>query len=274
METRTPSPKSTSLTALSERIYIHLLILYPPRFRQAYGREMGLVFRSQCRRLVQQEGEGALAQLWFSTLSDLVVSALAERAKEGISMSRLMWVQLCGIIAFVGGLFGIYLALQAPNEYGNYGWHGELAPVAGTLLTIGFVGWFIAFQAHLHSRATVGFWIILLGLVSMTLGFLVGALWPLIFIGPALIMPIGGIILGRHIYRNEQLPLWSRYLPLILPAIGVLAFFIELWETIVQNSAPDRGVMMAELLLSACWLVLGVGLWLLARRPSSQADLM
>src|SRR5688500_15227048 len=122
---------SFSLLALSEDLYCHLLIVYPPRFRRQYGREMALVFRNQCRSLAQHQGEAALTRLWFSTLTDLVATALAERMKEGFSMSKAMWVQLSGLFAFMGGLLGIYLALQGTNEYGNYGWHGDLAPVAG-----------------------------------------------------------------------------------------------------------------------------------------------
>ena len=128
-----PPMRPVSPVTLSENIYRHLLILYPPRFRHEYGREMALVFRSQCRHRLEREGEAALALLWFSTLGDLFSSALAERMKEGFSMSKVLWVQLSGIVAVIGGLLGLYLAAlgTSTNEYGNYGWDHPLMAQEG-----------------------------------------------------------------------------------------------------------------------------------------------
>src|SRR5690242_8272436 len=106
-----------SLVVLSDHLYQRLLILYPPRFRREYGREMTIVFRSQCRTLIQNYGKAALAQLWLSTLTDLLATALTERAKEGFAMSKAIWVQLSGILAFLGGLLGLYLLTEGMNEY-------------------------------------------------------------------------------------------------------------------------------------------------------------
>ena len=267
--------KPISPIYLSERLYRHLLILYPPRFRQEYGREMGLVFRSQCHDFVQRHGQVALAQFWLATLTDLIATALAERMKEGFSMSRTQWVQLCGLFAILGGLLGTYLAMQGSNEYGNYGWDGDLAPVAAILLTIGFVGWFIAYQGQFDGRSRVGFVIGLIGFLSMVLGYLIDWLWGLIFLGPAIIVPIGGILLGISLQRSDSMPRWSRYFPIVIAVIGILAFGIEAWEEFVQHySTPDRGIQTAQLALSLVWLGLGIALLLNSRRSALHSELL
>lgn len=272
--------KQLSPVELSERLYGRLLILYPPRFRQEYGREMVLVFRSQCRHLVehhsvQHHGQAALAQLWLTTLMDLLKTALAERMKEGYSMSRMRWIQLCGLFAVLGGLLGTYLALQGSNSYGNYGWDGDLAPVASILLTVGFVGWFIAYREQLDGRGRTGFIIGLIGFLGMALGYLIEPLWALIFLGPAVLVPIGGTLLGISLHRRASMPLWSRVFPFVIAAIGILAFGIEAWEEFVQHySTPDRGVQAAQLALSVIWLGLGLALLLTTRRSESHSGVL
>lgn len=273
MNQQIPSPSPVNL---SERVYRHLLVLYPSRFRAEYGREMTLVFRSQCRHLVQRHGEVALAQLWFSTLGDLISTALAERMKEGFSMSKALWVQLSGIMAVVGGLLGLYLALlgTSTNGYGNYGWNSGLTPVVILLLAMGFSGWFVAYHEQMDTRGRIGFAIGLVGLLSMAAGYLVEALWFFIFAGPMILLPIGAILLGISAARKVSLPAWWRLFPYVLTAIALLGFGIEMWEGITGNSVPDHGLQTVQFLLSVLWLGLGAGLWAIAKRPFSQSGAM
>jgi hypothetical protein len=185
-----------------------------------------------------------------------------------------MWVQLCAIFAFIGGLLGTYLALQGANDYGNYVWDGALAPVASILLAVSFAGWFLVYQ-ELIARGWLGFAVSVIGLLSMTIGYLVPMLWFLIFIGPLILVPIGMVMLGLNSTRMTPLPAWWRYFPLLIAAIALLGFGIEMWEEVVlHNSVPDRGLQTAQLLFSMSWLGLGVGLWLTAKRSTSQPGVM
>lgn len=266
--------KPLSPITLSEHLYRRLLILYPSRFRSDYAREMMLVFRSQRQDFIQRYGQGALVHLWASTLTDLVATALTERMKEGISMSKVMWVQLSGIIAFLGGLLGMYLLTQGQNEYGNYGWHSELAPVAAILLAVGLAGWFTAYYEQMDSRAWLGLVISVGGLLGMAIGYLVEAVWFLIFVGPIILVPIGAILLGISSSRTVSLPAWWRYFPFVVAIIGVLGFGIEMWEEMMQNSASEGGLTTAQLLFSVVWLGLGIGLLVASRRSTSEPGVM
>jgi hypothetical protein len=112
-------------------------------------------------------------------------------------------------------------------------------------------------------------------LLCMALGHLVEGLWFLIFVGPAILVPIGTIILGLRVASLTLLPAWWRYWPLVVAAIGILGFGIEAWEDVVlHNSTPDRGVQTTQLLFSVLWLGLSVGLWSAARRPSTEPGVM
>ena len=60
------------------RLYARLLIVYPPDFRQVYGREMVQVFRDCCRS-AGRAGLPRLLALWGRTLGDLARSGWRER---------------------------------------------------------------------------------------------------------------------------------------------------------------------------------------------------
>lgn len=264
--------KSSSPLSLSEAIYTRLLILYPRRFRHEYGREMALVFRDQYRQSVRRSDEGALVTLWLSTLGDLLTTAPAERMKEGIAMSKTMWVQLSGLFAILGGLLGLYLLTFGPNFYGNYGWHGELAPVAGILLALGLSGWFALGHERMNGRGWTGFAISMIGLLSLAAGYFTGQLWFMIFIGPLIFVPIGATMLGSAANSLSHLPAWWRLFPFAVAAASLVGFAIEMDEVIAGNSTPDRGLMTTELLFSMLWLGLGISLWLFVRRDLTQPN--
>lgn len=61
----------------AERVYRNLLRAYPARFRQAYEREMLLVFRDQ-----QREGVTGSPSYWLECVSDVVRSASREWRDE------------------------------------------------------------------------------------------------------------------------------------------------------------------------------------------------
>ncbi|PWT78267.1 MAG: hypothetical protein C5B60_01435 [Chloroflexi bacterium] len=74
----TRSAKRRAL-ACSIALYRLFLYAYPATFRKGFGVRMSRVFADHCRVTLQESGLPALIPLWFSTLSDVVLSASSER---------------------------------------------------------------------------------------------------------------------------------------------------------------------------------------------------
>jgi hypothetical protein len=90
---------------LSERIYRLLLAVYPRRFREAYGSQMVQAFLDLLREERQRGGSAWLVRLWGCTLSDLTVSALAERRNDLRRTSDEEAALSKGALAAVGFVF-------------------------------------------------------------------------------------------------------------------------------------------------------------------------
>jgi len=251
------------ILVISNRIYRLLLLAYPTSFRREYGPDMAQVFRDACRAELAQDNKPGLVRLWFKTLLDWVKTAFEQNIREAFHMSGQKWlIRLGALAALAGGLLGLYLVTQGPNSYGNYDWDGWLAPVASLLLALGIGGAGIAYQKQLKMLGWFGLSVMITGLLLMGLGYAVESLWGFIFMGPLIIVPIGAIMLGISNYPNSSLPTWWRFFPLVVTAITLSGFGIELLEEFIGNSTPDRGVQLAQALLSLTWIGLGVGLWL------------
>ena len=76
-------------------------------------------------------------------------------------------------------------------------------------------------------------------------------------------------ILDPNIYGVSEIPCDVRADDvLVICAIALVGFSIELLEGVTGNSTPDRGIQMTEALFSLAWIGLGAGLWLTyARLP-------
>ncbi len=64
---------------VSRRLYASLLWLYPPRFRQEYGREMVNLFADTCRDAYAADGMAGLVGVWARSIGDLLLNASLER---------------------------------------------------------------------------------------------------------------------------------------------------------------------------------------------------
>lgn len=65
----------------SERVYEALLLVYPKRFRDAYGPQMVQVFGDLCREEWEKAGLVGLVLLWARTVLDLLGTAASERTR-------------------------------------------------------------------------------------------------------------------------------------------------------------------------------------------------
>lgn len=249
--------------ALTDRVYRLMLLTYPASFRREFGNHMAQVYRDKCRMKLAKQGLVGLCQVWFSTLFDWITTVPEQHLEEVLQMSgQKRLVQLGALTALAGGILGLLLLTQGPNSYGNYGWQGWLAPLPPILFILGLGGAIVANQIPLTTLGKAGLYIIIGGLVLMGIGHIIEALWPFIFIGPMIIMPIGAIMLGLSIYQYLSLPMWWRFFPFIIFAIAVLGFSIEMIEEFSGNSTPDRGIQTVEALFSTAWIGLGIGLWI------------
>lgn len=90
---------------LCERVYGLLLAAYPRRFRDTYGSQMAQAF-SDLLREERQRGDSAwLIRIWGRALSDLAVSALAQRRNDLGRTSDEKAALSKGALAAVGFVF-------------------------------------------------------------------------------------------------------------------------------------------------------------------------
>ena len=175
------------------------------------------------------------------------------------------------LAAVVGGALGLYLLTQGPNAYGNYPWDGRLASLTVTLLVVGFGSAYAVQREHLQRGSWVGLGLALGGLVLMGLGYAIDELWPFIFFGPLMLVPLGFIWLGVSLYHRTALaPLW-RILPLAVGVLALLGLGIELWEEMRGGGPGDWGLTLAQAVLALAGIGLGLGLWLNLERPDHDA---
>lgn len=254
------APKSLILSC---RVYRILLHTYPATFRREYGPDMAQVFQDKCRAELAGGGASGLLRLWLLILSDWGRTAFEQHIQEVFDMSGRQWfTRLGALAALAGGLLSLYLLMQAPNFYGNYGWNGRLAPLAAFLFAVGLGGAIAAYPKAFNTLGWLGVVITMTGLILMGLGYAIESLWPFIFFGPLIIVPVGSIMLGFNIYRSASLPTWWRLFPFVVGVIAILGFGVELSEEFIGNTSPDRGLQLAEALFSIAWIGLGIGLWL------------
>lgn len=115
----------------AERVYRLLLHAYPPEFRAAYGREMVLVFRDQCR-----DGDTRTLGFWMRVFWDILRSAPALRAEATRTVEVTM--KLAALLTIALGGFVIFGAttewMAASQHTGRYVPSIVLAVVATGLL--------------------------------------------------------------------------------------------------------------------------------------------
>lgn len=111
--TRARPERERRQVSISLAFYQMLLLLYPARFRRAYGAQMAQVFRDSCRAAVERGEFSAFAHVWLVTLGDLVVTALAEHYEEVISMEHRSLSRAAGLAGLIGGtLLLLYGAIE------------------------------------------------------------------------------------------------------------------------------------------------------------------
>jgi hypothetical protein len=166
-------------------MYQRLLVAYPQSFRRVYGAPMLQVFRDCCREAASTGGIAGLLRYWLIAFGDLIASALAERRREEVHMSRTAWIRLGSLAAIIGGVIAtVFAALGLTVAIAQL--LDENSPLGLALFPVHVVSWgapallvlyvlpLIGVQARGANRAGVFGWIsitvAIIGMVISGLG--------------------------------------------------------------------------------------------------------
>lgn len=150
-----PTRTTPRTVRFSVWLYRRLLVAYPQPFRRHYGAQMVQVFRDCCREAAATDGTIGLLRYWLSALGDLIVSALAERRREELHMTRIFWIRVGSLSAIVGGgiaaLFAGINLIYSTNPSLN-----QHETLASDMVSVQFVAWAAPALALLFVLALIG----------------------------------------------------------------------------------------------------------------------
>lgn len=245
-------PRPERLVALSLAIYEALLVLYPKPFRRVYAVEMTCVFRDSCRAAMQRGGVAGLARVWRVTLSDLVITALAERMEQDMKIARSALYRATGLISLLGvavwilGLAWLTLKTVITPQM--------LTPMALLILSakwsffpIGFMGLYAWLSARRGALVWLPGVVALAALVAMIAG---GLYWTWASqVGVTQMGSVQVVDIPATSAVNQQLDYYAYAATCLgFPVMG-LALLVSGW---MIRSLPDlRGVSRTLLLMGA-----------------------
>jgi len=236
-----------TLISLSVRVYQALLVAYPAKFQQEYGRHMLQVFRDCCLRTLRQGGTNGMVRLWAVTLFDLIQSLVSEHTHKEIEMIKEMKpedIRMAGSALMIGGV--VFVVSIITGILGDI--NPSLWGISAILLTFfcmplllvgmlamrnrygGKVGWF--------GRNILLFGAILGPVISLAGIGTAADLWILIYVGPAVLLVCLALFGVVALFKNP-LPRWN-FIPVIaglwFPAVLLAPMLLPL---ITGNPSPD-----------------------------------
>ncbi len=250
----------TPWIALSERAYRVLLMLYPAEHRREYGPHMAQVFRDVCRDAYRQRGTCGVLVTWLPVLLDLVITAVEERRKEGIRMSKSTLIHWSGPILIVGGLLHM-VAGFGPLQPGSccngiYQVVVMMIVPALVLLAIGLAGVHARFAPRINRLGRLGLIVAIAAAPAFVIIFLAGYMglfYASEVVGTLsfLLPQFGTLLFGVSTIQTAPLPRWN-VLPLL---VGLLPFLV-----LLPNSFSERGPLY---FLFGVFTLVGLGYGLL-----------
>lgn len=215
---------------LSLWIYRALLVLYPSDYRREYGPHMLQVFGDCLRDAHTQGGAYEVMHLWTFTLFDLFKTALEERSRQRIRLTKRTFVRLSGLAAMLGGVLWIAIIVTlASRPPGIPGRHREvndlLAEILFALLLIvgGLAGAHTRQFSHSRWWGLPGVVAIVSAVLFFSLSQLAG-IWQfdVFFIGYVLLI-LGSVLSGGVMLAGRALPRWATPF-LIVGSLVLLGF--------------------------------------------------
>jgi hypothetical protein len=232
---------------------------------------MAQVFRDLCREIYEREGLAGFLELWLTTLFDLLKTAIEERSKEVVQMTKEKFVRLSGwALMLAGATFMLGFALGGQETSFSDPLGGQdafveysqlvLIPLSMASLTVGMLG--------MRSRygAPVGRF----GRFSLVLGAIGGAIgtvggiglglnvdgdgwWIATMLGLLLVL-VGMLLFGITAVRKRPLPRWNA-LPLITGSLFLLVPIATMITGSDELSVPVLATIF--LLIAAGFVALG-----------------
>jgi hypothetical protein len=278
---------------MSEQLYAALLILYPRRFRAAYGQHMRLTFRDACRAAYRRNGTGGLLALWLPTLLDLFISALEEWARQGANtMSKARLTAWAGpLTILVGSLwvvasigeFVLLTGLGSADTFWDVFW---LFPTFLSFVPLLFA--LIGTRLRFHQTACIpgrlGLVLSVAGcagtIVFVLASMLVGAVAPQVEQGSwadyvlaacLLSLMIGYMLFGVDALRYKLLPRWN-LLPLLAGSTVVFAFAPDWFGVPNYHPLQFAASFLKLAITGACWVLLGLTMMNQKHEPQPAAS--
>lgn len=272
-----------NLLTASERIYRALLIAYPADFRREYAAEMTRLFRDTCRDAYRQGGIAA-ALLWsFSTLVDLILTALQERRKVNTLVQFKPFLsRSAGLLLMIGGVLAGASAISQLVPMMPY--NGTYIPSmliipAYACVALGLEGTIFRYYTRLGLIGRLALWLAGCGAMAVPLGalswiFNFPLYWVLGLIG--VIMSGLGLVGFALVDGILRITPWSRLLsfptlivgalPIALVMVGLSRNFVMTTMSSGVNSDgaayfsvnnPDFVMFGLMALVGACWIGMG-----------------
>ena len=269
------------LVSIADKLFRLCLFLYPKSFRQRFGDEMVQVFGDDTRQTLMEHGTLGWVGLCFRVFFDLLITAFAERTREGIPMSLDKVTRFSGVAAFGAPLMilsGVspafwdfvtslrqFLGLSIRHQPYMF----QFFAVSGTvLMAYALLGLYrrLSGKSNLRITALFGLSIIsCLVLIAISLTLFTQN-WPdaVFFAMGAIVfftqlIGIGGM--GWITWRNRTLGYWS-FAPLLI--VVTLSSF---WLLALVENVPEQHpvVNLGIVLHTLAWWALGIGLLMIKR---------
>ena len=185
--------QSQAVLSFSDNLYRRFLRAYPAEYRRGFSDDMAQVFRDLCREIYEREGLVGFLELWLTTLFDLLKTAIEERSKEVVQMTKEKFVRLSGWALMLGGatfILGFTLNSQETSFSDPLGGRDAfieysqlvLLPLAMASFAVGLLG----------MRSRYGAQVGRFGSISLVVGAIGGAIGFVGAIGLGLILDDGG----------------------------------------------------------------------------------
>ena len=240
--------QSHAVLSFSDHLYRRFLRAYPAEYRQGFSEDMAQVFRDLCREIYEREGLAGFLELWLTTLFDLLKTALEERSKEVVQMTKEKFVRLSGWALMLAGatfILGFAIGGQETSYSdplgGSDGFYEYsqlvLVPSAMVLFTVGMLG----LRSRYGSQVgRFGRFSLVICAIGGAIGFvaaiglfllLQGDGWWVTWMSGMLLVLVGLFLFGIAAIRKRPLPRWNA-----LPLLTVSPFLIILIATLITGS--------------------------------------
>jgi len=260
--------QSQAVLSFSDNLYRRFLRAYPAEYRQGFSEDMAQVFRDLCREIYEREGLVGFLELWLTTLFDLLKTAIEERSKEVVQMTKEKFVRLSGWALMLGGaafMLGFALNSQETSFSDPLGGRDAfieysqlvLLPLAMASFIVGMLGMRSRYGAQVGRFGSIS---LVVGAIGGAIGF-VGAIglglilggggwWGTWLFGMFLVL-VGLLLFGIAAVRKRPLPRWNA-LPLIT---GSLFLLIPIMEAITGSDDLSGPILATIFLLVAAGFV-------------------